>query len=60
MGSAPELADLISQRGARPLEHSVPDVPTLDDHIALLQQARFAEVGPVWQHGDDRVLVALR
>ena len=60
VGSAPELAELISERGAHPLDHSVTDVPTLDDHIALLRQARFAEVGTVWQHGDDRVLVALR
>lgn len=60
VGSAPELAELVSERGARPIEHSVPNVPTLDDHILLLQQAGFAEVGPVWQHGDDRVLVALR
>jgi len=60
VGSAPELAELISQCGARPISHSAPDVSTLDDHIAFLQQARFVEVGTVWQHGNDRVLVALR
>jgi hypothetical protein len=37
-----------------------PDVATFDDHMALLRQARFDEVGPVWQHGNDRGLVAGR
>jgi len=57
---APELAELTSLRGNRPLDHSVPDVPTLADHIDLLRTAGFGEVGTVWQHGDNRVLVALR
>ena len=26
----------------------------------LVRRAGFAEVGTVWQHGDDRVLVAVR
>ena len=60
VGSAPELADLRSERGARPLEHAVPSEPTLDDHVRLLLAAGFAEAGPVWQQGDDRVLVGLR
>lgn len=58
--AARELADLTSARGARPIDHSVPDVPSLADHIELLRAAGFGEVGTVWQHGDDRVLVALR
>jgi SAM-dependent methyltransferase len=58
--AAPELADLAAARGIRPLDHSVPVPPTLDDHIRLLRSAGFAEVGTVWQHGDDRVLVAVR
>lgn len=57
---APELADLLGERGAQPLPHHVREVPTLDDHVRLLRAARFAEVTTVWQHGDDRVLVALR
>jgi len=57
---APELADLAGERGAKPLDHSVPEPPTLDDHVELLTAAGFAEVGTVWQHGTDRVLVAVR
>jgi SAM-dependent methyltransferase len=60
VAAAPELAELRGQRGARPIEHSVPRVPTLADHERLLSAAGFAEVGTVWQHGDDRVLVAIR
>ncbi|MGI8880016.1 MAG: class I SAM-dependent methyltransferase [Jatrophihabitans sp.] len=60
VGSAAELADLVGARGARPLEHTVPDAPGVDEHMALLSAAGFTEVGTVWQHGDDRVLVALR
>jgi hypothetical protein len=58
--AAPELADLAGERGAKPLDHSVPEPPTLDDHVELLTAAGFAEVGTVWQHGTDRVLVAVR
>ena len=57
---APELAGLVGERGARPLEHSVPHEPTLADHEQALVAAGFAEVGVVWQQGDDRVLVAVR
>lgn len=60
VGQAPELADLVGKRGPRPIEHSVPDAPTLADHEQLLRVAGLGEVGTVWQHGDDRVLVALR
>ena len=56
---APELRDLNPDRSARPLDHSVPEPPTLADHVELLRVAGFTEVGTVWQHGDDRVLVAL-
>jgi hypothetical protein len=58
--AAPELVDLAGERGAKPLDHSVPEPPTLDDHVELLTAAGFAEVGTVWQHGTDRVLVAVR
>lgn len=35
-------------------------VPTLSFHAAALRQAGFAEVGTVWQYGDDRILAAFR
>jgi hypothetical protein len=57
---APELADLTAMRGPKGVEHRVDDVPTIDDHVVALRAGGFTEVGPVWQHGDDRVLVAIR
>ncbi|UIJ35451.1 trans-aconitate 2-methyltransferase [Allobranchiibius sp. GilTou73] len=60
VGRAPELANLFGARGARPIEHEVPDLPSLDDHVRYLRDAGFTEVGTVWQHGDDRVLVGVR
>jgi SAM-dependent methyltransferase len=59
--SAPELADLTAMRGPTGVAHGADDdVPSLDDHIAALHAGGFREAGTVWQHGDDRVLVALR
>jgi len=57
---APELADLAAMRGPQGVEHDVDVAATFDDHITALRRAGFAEVGTVWQHGDDRVLVAVR
>ena len=58
--AAPELAELPGVREIRPVDHSVPEPPTFDDHVRLLGAAGFAEVGTVWQHGHDRVLVGIR
>lgn len=58
--AAPELAELTAGRDVRPIDHSVPEPPSLADHVQLLLAAGFTEAGTVWQHGDDRVLVALR
>ncbi|GAA5142368.1 class I SAM-dependent methyltransferase [Nocardioides marinquilinus] len=60
VAAAPELAPLAAERGPRPIEHHVDDVPTAADHRALLLEAGFAEAGTVWQYGDDRVLVGVR
>lgn len=57
---APELADLLAARATNATAHATSGVPDLDDHLAALRHAGFAEVGTVWQHGDDRVLVAVR
>jgi len=60
VAAEPELAELVAERRARNYEHTGdPDV-TLHDHFELLTAAGFAEVGTVWQSGDDRVLVAVR
>ncbi|HEX3814789.1 MAG TPA: methyltransferase domain-containing protein [Mycobacteriales bacterium] len=56
----PGLADLLAERAARKYEHTADPGVTIDDHRALLRSAGFAEVGTVWQSGDDRVLVAVR
>ena len=60
VAAAPELAQFATERGVRPIEHSVPDAPTLAGHRALLLEAGFAEAETVWQFGTDRVLVAVR
>jgi SAM-dependent methyltransferase len=57
---AAELAAFTSERGVRPIDHSVADAPTLVGHRALLRDAGFSEAGTVWQFGHDRVLVAVR
>lgn len=58
--AAPELADLVATRATNETAHATKDLPDFDDHLAALRHAGFAEVGTVWQHGDDRVLVAVR
>jgi SAM-dependent methyltransferase len=57
--AAPELADLSAMRGPHGVEHRVDDLASLDDHVTALRAGGFREVGSVWQHGDDRVLVAI-
>jgi SAM-dependent methyltransferase len=57
---APELADLAAMRGSHGVHHDVDVAATFEDHVAALRHAGFAEAGTVWQHGDDRVLVAVR
>lgn len=54
----PRLAELVGSRGARPLEHGH-HIVHFADHLRLLADAGFAEAGTVWQHGVDRVLVAV-
>jgi SAM-dependent methyltransferase len=56
---APELAELVQAR-AGGFEHTVHDRPTVHDYLTYLREAGFAEVGTVWQVGDDRVIVAIR
>ena len=57
--AAPELAELVARRAAWSARHRVEDVPTYGEHVDLLRAAGFAEVGTIWQSGDDRVLVAV-
>ncbi|MEV0373922.1 methyltransferase domain-containing protein [Streptomyces sp. NPDC050636] len=55
-----ELADLLAERRSRRLPSSKENDLTLSEHVALLQEAGFAHVGPVWQFGNSQVLVAVR
>jgi len=56
---APELAELVRLR-AGGFEHTVHDPPSVHDYLAFAEEAGFAEVGLVWQYGDDRVVVGIR
>jgi SAM-dependent methyltransferase len=57
--TAPELADLVRERAVNAVEHAKSDTPTVLEHIAVLRAAGFVEAGPVWQVGDDRVIVGI-
>jgi SAM-dependent methyltransferase len=54
-----DLAPLLDGRAAAPIDHTENDL-TVGQHAELLRAAGFAEAGPVWQFGDDHVLVAVR
>ncbi|MBT3150528.1 class I SAM-dependent methyltransferase [Streptomyces sp. CHD11] len=58
----PELADLLAERRRRHADHAGSggdEQVTAGRHAALLRQAGFAHVTPVWQFGDSAVLVAV-
>ncbi len=56
----PELADLISERSERAIQHHGSNALSPAEHATLLRAAGFTSVGTVWQYGDDTVLVAIR
>jgi SAM-dependent methyltransferase len=58
--TAPELAELVAERGQRPLEHGQDGEVGFEEQARLLRELGFAEVGPVWQFGADRILVGVR
>lgn len=58
--AAPELADLLTERSRRALDHNGSSDAYHDERLRYLTEAGFTEAGTVWQSGDDRVLVALR
>lgn len=56
-----ELASAFARRAGAGTGHpDTSDAPGLAFHVEALRHAGFAEIGTVWQHGDDRILVALR
>lgn len=56
----PALAELVTARDARRWDHSDAAAASERACEAAFRDAGFAEVGRVWQLGDDRVLVAVR
>ena len=57
----PGLAVEVAERNRRHHDHPDHDHPVdLAAHVASLREAGFAEVDTLWQHGADRVLVAIR
>ncbi len=57
----PGLAAEVAERGRRHHDHPDHEHPAdLAMHVEALHQAGFAEVGTIWQHLADRVLVAIR
>ena len=59
LGEDSELAPLLDGRPPAPIDHTENEL-TVTEHAALLREAGFAEAAPVWQFGDDHVLVAVR
>jgi len=55
-----ELAPLVDARSNAAIAHSSENGLTVWQHAQLLRDAGFAEAGPVWQFGDDHVLVGVR
>jgi hypothetical protein len=57
---APELAELVAKRGERSPVHNQDGEVGFDEQARLLRVQGFAEVGPLWQFGSDRILVGIR
>lgn len=59
---APELADLVAERERRLTHSDHHGSPSgrLATHVDALRAAGFAEIGTLWQRGDNRLLCAVR
>lgn len=58
----PDVAELVTRRAgdSDASDHHGSPSGRLSTHVEALRAAGFGEVGPVWQHGNDRVLCALK
>ena len=58
----PVLAGPAAERARRRLseDHHGSESLLLAQHVAALEAAGFAEIGTVWQHGENRILAAVR
>ena len=62
MEADPELADLVAERHGNwsKSDHDQSPVgPAQSTHLAALRAASFAEIGTLWQRGDNRLLCAV-
>jgi SAM-dependent methyltransferase len=57
-GTDPTLSGDVAERSRRRVEtgHHGPESTQLADHVQALVQAGFAEIGTLWQRGDNRLL----
>jgi len=58
----PALAEAVALRAERSDDggHGSAETLRLDSHVSALRDAGFAEIGTLWQHGDNRLLCAIR
>lgn len=59
--AAPELAGPAAERERRRLseDHHGSESVLLNQHVAALRAAGFAEIGTLWQYGENRILAAI-
>jgi hypothetical protein len=50
----------VDDRSASTIAHSAENALTIGEQEAMLRAAGFSTVAPVWQWGDDHVLVGVR
>jgi SAM-dependent methyltransferase len=60
VGTEPALAGLLTERSQRAVAHHGSNQLSVAEHRDLLLAVGFRSAGPVWQTGDDHVLVAIR
>lgn len=58
----PVLADAAAERERRRLseDHHGSESVRLAEHVGALRAAGFTEIGTIWQHGENRILAAVR
>jgi SAM-dependent methyltransferase len=59
-GNDPALTELAGQRAQRAVAHHPDTRLPVAEQVRLLRAAGFGSAGPIWQSGDDFVLVAVR
>ena len=60
LAKEPRIKDLLEERNRRFVWKGAEEHPICELHEAGLSDAGFQEVGVIWQHMDDRVLMAVR